>query len=340
MLMMPDLFHWLLSGNISHECTIASTTQLFNPTTRQWAWPLIDALDLPRRLFGPITEPARRLGPLRASVRDATGLADVDVVLPAAHDTASAVAAVPAMPDVSRGATWCYISSGTWSLMGVELAEPMITDEVARRNFTNEVGLGGTIRLLKNIAGLWLVQQCRAAWAREGNRLNWGDLAKAAAEAPAWQSIFDPDDPALIAPHHMPDAIVDCCRRVGERAPRGVGPTIRAALESLALRYRVVLESLEQLTGQSITTIHVVGGGSRHELLCQMTADACQRVLVAGPSEATALGNIVAQAIAAGVVPSVQDARRWLAKRCRLREFRPQPNEGWDRALARFRAVT
>ena len=236
------------------------------------------------------------------------GLKNVQVVLPGTHDTASAVAAVPAVGPASEKPNWCYISSGTWSLMGVEVPRPIVNDKCLALNFTNEGGIVGTTRLLKNIAGLWLVQECRRVWNLSGGNFSWEDLTRLAAGAKPLASIIDPDDAAFLAPANMPEEIRAYCRRTGQTVPENEGAVIRCALESLALRYRQVHRWLEELVGGRIETIHVVGGGTQNYDLCQATADACQRPVLAGPVEATAIGNVMVQAMAAGEISSIEQS--------------------------------
>ena len=329
MLLMPDLFHWLLTGRKTNERTNVSTTQLYNPQTRDWSRALIDGFDLPAKLFGEISEPGTRLGKLLPEVAAETGLAGVEVVLPASHDTASAVVAVPAKTQAAGAPDWCYISSGTWALMGIEAPMPVINDEVARWNFTNEAGVAGTTRLLKNIAGLWLVQECRRVWQQQGRDFGWDELAHLAAEAPPLVSMINPDDPRLAAPTDMPQAIAELCRETGQPVPQTPGATLRCALESIAARSQQVLASLETLNGHSIETIHMVGGGTQNELLCQLTADACERPVVAGPVEATALGNILVQAWAMGEVSGLAEARQIVRQSFELKTYEPRSDERW-----------
>ena len=337
LLMMPDLFHWLLSGESSNEFTNATTTQMVDPRTGTWAWELIRTFGFPERMFGELTPPGTTLGPIQPSVAQATGLdSSVQVVLPGTHDTASAVLAVPARHPPSERPSWCYISSGTWSLMGVEVPRPVINDEVLQRNFTNEGGVGGTIRLLKNIAGLWLIQECRRIWAEEGDDRSWEQLMNAALDAPPHRTLIDPDDPAFLAPDNMPRAIAGYCERTGQSVPTSHGAIVRTALESLALRYRQVFQSLRELTRSTPEVIHIVGGGTQNTLLCQMTADACATPVIAGPVEATAMGNLVMQAIASGELQDIDEARSVVRESSSLVEYEPAETEAWDEAAARW----
>jgi rhamnulokinase len=331
LLFMPDLFHYLFTGLKVNEYTDASSSQLLDPRTRQWAQGLIQALGLPRHLFGTIVQPGTVLGPLRAALAAETGLNAAPVIAPGSHDTASAIAAVPAGAE-----PWAYISSGTWSLMGVELPAPLLTDKALQYNFTNEGGVGGTVRFLKNIMGLWLVQECRRAWEREGIAHSYESLCYLAEVSPPFVSIVDPDDTSFILPPSMPAALADYCRRTGQPAPDDAGATVRCALESLALCYRRVLERLEELSGQRLEAIHVVGGGSQNALLCQFTADACNRPVLAGPVEATAIGNVLVQAIGLGLLGSLGDAREVVRRSFEVRTYEPRDPEGWQEHYARF----
>jgi len=339
MLLMPDLFHWLLSGEKANEYTDATTTQFYNPTTRGWATELLNKLGLPTHILGKLVEPGTNLGPLRQQVADETGLAGVDVVLPGTHDTASAVMAVPAAGSAEQRPDWCYISSGTWSLMGVEWPTPVVTEKCRQLCFTNEGGVGRRTRLLKNISGLWLVQECRRIWNLAGKAYDWEALNRLAAEAPPLAALVNPDDGGFLAPADMPQAIRAFCRKTGQTAPESDGAVVRTAIESLALRYRQVLAALEELIGGRIETIHVVGGGSQNKQLCQATADACDRRVVAGPVEATAIGNVMMQAVAAGVVGSIAEARDVIRQSFTVDEYLPKPSDAWDAAYERFLAM-
>jgi rhamnulokinase len=336
MLMMPDLFHWMLTGEKSNEVTNATTTQLFNPRQGDWARDLMVRFDLPERIVAPVVQPGTTLGPLRRQVAEESGLKDVRVVLPGTHDTASAVVAVPADARPATRPNWCYISSGTWSLMGAEVPRPIVTPECLALNFTNEGGVAGTTRLLKNIAGLWLVQECRRMWNKDGAAVSWEDLNFAASAAPSLVSLIDPDDPSFLAPANMPEAIRGYCQRSGQSVPNERGAIIRCALESLALRYRMVLSWLETLIGGRIETMHVVGGGALNTQLCQATADACQRVVLAGPVEATAIGNVLVQAMARGDLASLGEARQVVRLSFPVVRYEPAHGAAWDTAYDRF----
>ena len=340
-LMMPDLFHWLLTGLKTNEFTNASTTQFYNPRTKSWSNKLLDRFGIPTRMFGTIAPPGTQLGGLRRTVEEETGLSRVQVVLPGSHDTASAVMSVPTQHEPDDHPQWCYISSGTWSLMGVETPSPIINEKCRSLNFTNEGGVGGTTRVLKNIAGLWLVQECRRVRLQEGLDLSWDAMVQQAANSPPLDSLINPDHSAFLAPKHMPNAIRQFCRDTGQPAPADDGALVRCALESLALRYRMVLGWLEELTGGSIATIHIVGGGAQNRLLCQMAADACNRRVIAGPVEATAIGNVMMQAVSGSDVSSIAQARQVIRNSFDVAEYSPRNPSPWDEAFHRFvRLVT
>ncbi len=337
LLMVPDYFHWLLSGEKVNEFTDASTTQLLNPVTCDWSKSVIRAFGLPEHIFLKPQQPGRVLGGIVEAVLQRTSLSpSVDVVLPASHDTGSAVLAVPAETFAAERPDWCYISCGTWSLMGAELASPVLTEDCLRFNFTNEGGVQGSVRLLKNISGLWIVQQCREQWRREGREYTWEELIAAAEGAPPLRCLIDTDDPAFVAPMNMPRAIAEYCQRTGQPVPENEGQFIRCGLESLALRYRYTLEKLERLVGHALRTIHLVGGGVRNEMLCQFAADACSRHLIAGPAEATAIGNAMMQAIGVGAIESIEAGRRLVRKSPDIVTYEPRPSSQWEEAYRRF----
>ncbi|HEY7308465.1 MAG TPA: rhamnulokinase family protein [Gemmataceae bacterium] len=335
LLFMPDLFHYFFTGIKVNEYTDASTSQMLDPRTRSWAYGLIQAFGMPVEILGTLVQPGTVLGPLRPSVVAETGINAAPVIAPASHDTASAIAAVPA----SSSSSWAYISSGTWSLMGVELKQPLLSDAALEANFTNEGGVSGTTRFLKNIMGLWLVQECRRAWERAGTACSYDDLIRQAEAAKPFASLVDPDDPSFILPANMPKALGDFCRRNGQPMPEGVGGTVRCALESLALCYRWVLERLEALTGKQVDVIHIVGGGSQNALLNQFTADACNRPVLAGPVEATAIGNVLVQALGVGVLGSLADAREVVRRSFEVHTFTPRQPDAWEDAYERFRGL-
>ena len=340
-LMIPDFINWLLAGVLTNEYTNASTTQMLHPTSGTWSPRILDALQIPKHIFKPLVQPSTYLGHVRAPIRTRTGLdSKVQVIAPATHDTGSAVIAVPANEFASDRPNWCYISSGTWSLMGVELAKPILTEACFKLNFTNEGGANGSVRLLKNIAGLWPYQQCRASWQRKGITYDWRQLEKMAGNAKPLQTLFDLDHRMFLAPSDMLQAMCDYAQRTGQPEPSDDGAIARAALESLALRYRICLKWLEELLGYRLETIHIVGGGVQNQLLCQMTADACQRPVIAGPVEATALGNIVSQMVALGKFANIAEGRRWMRTMSDIATYEPMRSSAWDQAAERLTKYT
>jgi rhamnulokinase len=335
LLMIPDLFHWLLSGQRSNERTNATTSQCFDPRANDWAFAMLERFGLPRRIFGPVIEPGTDLGPLRPEVAAETGLQAARVLVPGTHDTASAVVAVPAAEPPSSRPDWCYVSLGTWALVGVELDRPLVTPECRALNFTNEGGVGGTTRLLKNVCGLWLVQQCRAAWRRQGKEWTWDQLTALAAEATPLATLVDPDDPALVAPADMPEAIRGLARAAGEPVPESTAAVVRAALESVAAAIRRRIGELDALLGRRIGRVHVVGGGVKNRLLCQMIADATGRPVVAGPVEATAIGNLLVQLTARAGVVDLRAMREIVRQSFEPETFEPRAAAAWEARLGR-----
>ena len=333
LLMMADLLHYFLTGEQVCEFTNATTTQFYDPRRGRWSTELLEAFGLPHRILPEIVPPGTRIGPRLESVSRDCGLASgIPVVAPATHDTGAAVAAVPA-----EGPDFAYISSGTWSLMGAELQAPDLSPGALRCNFTNEGGVGGTFRFLKNIMGLWLVQECRRAWSAEGRDLSYHELTRAAEEAPGFGALVDPDDGRFLPPGDMPGRVAAFCRETGQPEPAGEGAVIRCLLESLALKYRWVLERLEEVLGRRLEPVHVVGGGIRNTLLCQLTADATGRPVVAGPAEATAVGNLLVQALGLGRLGSVEDIRAVVRASFEPRTFTPCGDDGrWEEAYGRF----
>ena len=335
LLMMPDLFHYWLTGVKRCEYTIASTSQMVHCRTREWDRALLSEVGISSHMLAPLVQPGTVVGRLHPQVASEVGLSDeVPVIATGSHDTANAVAAVPDLT-----ADGVYISSGTWSLMGVEVDQPVLSERARTLNFTNEGGVNGTIRLLKNVAGLWLLQECRRQWHREGHDFSWEALLDHAAQAEPFASLIDPDAPEFLSPGDMPGAIRAFCRRTNQPEPQRVGEVVRCCLESLALRYRWVLRALEELTGKRLERISVVGGGSQNELLNQFTADACERPVIAGPVEATALGNIMLQAVACGHLKDVATGRQVLMASVKRRNYTPERSEAWQAAFSRFEAL-
>jgi rhamnulokinase len=330
-LMMPDLFNYWLTGRPVCEFSIATTSQCFDPRQGDWARPLLEKLGIPAHIFPQIVPPGTVLGNLSPSVAAEVGAGDLPVIAPGCHDTALAVAAVPA-----EGSDFVYISSGTWSLMGAELSGPVINEKSLAFDFTNEGGVCDTFRLLKNITGLWLVQECRRTWARQGERFSYDALTQMAAQAAPLQSLVDPDYGEFLRPGDMPARIRAFCRRTGQPVPGSRGAVLRCALESLALKYRWVLERLETTLGRRLDPIHIIGGGTQNLLLNQLTADATGRRVVTGPIEATAAGNVMMQAMALGYIGSLEDGRQIVRNSFEMATYEPAGGSEWDEAYDRF----
>ncbi|MCC6143443.1 MAG: rhamnulokinase [Candidatus Hydrogenedentes bacterium] len=334
MLLMGDLLGYLLSGKRACEYTNASTTQMLDPFKRTWNDALIDRLGLPRRLLLDPVKPGTVLGPILPEIAQRTGIdPNTPIIAPGTHDTASAVAAVPV--DAAQGA-WAYLSSGTWSLLGAELDEPHVSDESLALDFTNEGGVGGKIRFLKNIFGLWLVQECRRAWERDGQKVDYAGLTNEAEASKPFLAIINLDDPRLLAPEDMPSLIQAMCRETKQPVPETRGEIIRCALESLALKYRQTLRALDKTLGRKTERLHIIGGGTQNRLLNQMTADACGIPVITGPIEATAMGNIGVQAMAAGALKSLAELRAMVANSSELDQYRPENTDAWDAAERHF----
>jgi len=334
MLFMPDLLSYLLTGSPVTEYSIASTSEMLDCRSRDWSDEILGTLGYPRRLLGQVTQPGAHRAALRPEIASRTGCRST-VISSGGHDTASAVAAAPLADADSM-----YISSGTWSLAGMELEQPILTDAAREANFTNEGGVGGTIRFLKNVMGLWLVQELQRLWATEGNVLTFADICDEARKAQPFVSLFDANHEALLAPDDMRSAIQTLCRAAGEPAPEGVGPLARSVFESLAMAYRVCVEQLERLTGRSVGRIHIVGGGVQNRLLCQMTADASGRTVYAGPVEATAIGNLLIQAVALGSVADLDAARGIVRATFPLEDYTPKDQAEWAAAWERYGELT
>ncbi len=330
-LLIADYLHFLFSGVASAEESLASTTQLYNPVTRRWSERLAEIFALPMHLFPPLVAPGTRLGPLLPELAAETGLTDVEVIATCSHVTGAAVAAVPA-----SGEGWAYLSSGTWSLIGVELPQPLLDESALAHNFTNEAGFGGTTRFLKNIVGLWLLQECRRTWTLAGHRLDYETLTTEGRDAEPFRSLINPNDPRFLKPDAMPEKIAAYCRETGQPAPETPGQFTRCIYESLALLYRRTLAEIESVTGRRITRLHIVGGGSQSALLNQCAANATGRTVMAGPVEATALGNVLIQAIALGQLASLAEVRATVARSFSIAEYPPQDGEQWQEAFARF----
>jgi rhamnulokinase len=332
---IPDLFNYWLSGVLANEFSIATTTQCYNPQTCDWAKGMLAALGIPARLFGPVSQPGTVLGTLLPAVAEETGAGAIKVVAPACHDTGSAVAAVPA-----RNQDFAWISSGTWSIMGAELRQPVLNEKALAYNFTNEGGVDGTWRLSKNIMGLWLVQECRRFWRAHGEDLSYDEITRLAAEAQPFLAVIDPDADLFFHPGEMPEKIRQFCAESGQSVPQTKGEIVRVALESLALKYRLTLGHVQELSGRRLDPIHIIGGGTKNRLLNQFTADCTGRTVITGPVEATAIGNVLVQAIALGQLGSLAEARAVVRKSFDVETYQPGNCAGWDAAFEKLLKLT
>jgi len=334
LVMIPDLLAYWLTGQAGAEVTNASTTQLYDVRAQAWATSLMTRVGIPPGIFPPLRRPGDIIGELLPRITTETGLATpVPVLAVGSHDTASAVAAVPA-----QGPGFAYISCGTWSLVGMELPGPVLSEASFKANFTNEAGIDGTIRYLRNVMGLWLLQESMRTWSARGTPADLDTLLAAAAEAPALRAVIDPDDPHFLTPGDMPGRIAHACRRTGQDPPADPGATVRCILDSLALAYRRTIAEVQELSGRHVDTVHIVGGGARNALLCQLTADACGLPVVAGPVEAAALGNVLVQARALGAAPDdLAGMRQLLRQTQNLHRFAPSHGRAraWDEAAGR-----
>jgi sugar (pentulose or hexulose) kinase len=331
LLFMPDLLAYFLTGEKGTEYTDASTGQLLDARTRSWSTELLRSMDLPGSIFTPINNPGIIRGRLLPSLAVDLQTGNVPVIAVASHDTASAVVAVPARDQLSA-----YLSSGTWSLLGVEVDEPVMSPDALRWNFTNEGGFGGKIRLLHNVMGLWLLQESRRRWEMEGNATGFDDLVRAAGAAAPFAAQIDPDDPSFYAPGDMPSRIRGFCARTGQKIPESQGAIVRTVLESLALKYRWVVERLEQITGRRVNVLYIVGGGARNSLLNQFTANALGRPVVGGFPEATAAGNVLVQAFALGALRDIREMREVMLRSFEHPAYTPHDAAAWDDAYGRF----
>ena len=332
---LGDGFNYLLCGVARAEISLASTTQLYNPRTGNWAHKILDAFHWDHEKFPELIPSGTPLGTLKPELVTEIGLDQIEVIASCSHDTGSAVAAVPA-----EGSDWAYLSSGTWSLIGVELPEPIITDQSRELNFTNEIGYGNTVRLLRNCIGMWLLSECRRIWAEEGKEYDYAALTQIAEESQPFTSLINPEDERFFKPDNMPSAIAGFCRETNQPEPATHGATVRCVLESLALLYTQRLKEAQELTGQPINRLHIVGGGSRNALLNQFTASACGMEVIAGPTEATALGNVLVQAITLEDLPDLASARQVVAQSMDVESFQPENSAVWKAAKTRFKELT
>lgn len=324
MLTIADLFNYWLSGSKTCEYTHVTTTQMFNPRTNDWAHDVVQGIGIPTHILTPIVYPGDKIGKYE----------HLDVIVPGCHDTACAVVGVP-----TTTSNYAYLSSGTWSLLGLEIDEPVINDAAYNANLTNEGGVYGTIRLLKNITGLWLAQQCRETWMQQGKEYSYAELVQYAETAKPFQSLVDPDAADFLAHGDMPARIRAYCQRTGQVQPESVGEFMRTVYESLALKYRYVLDQLRSISGKTIERLHIIGGGTQNELLCQMTANAVGVPVIAGPVEATAMGNAIMQFIAHGDLANLAEARQMLSRSTVTRDYEPRDRVIWEETYERYKTI-
>ncbi|MBD5250794.1 MAG: rhamnulokinase [Barnesiella sp.] len=331
---IPDVLSYLLSGKLITEYTIASTGALLNPHTGEFDIDVLDSVGIAKDKFGEIVKPGTVIGTLRPELQNETGLGAVPIVAVGGHDTASAVAAIPA-----EGRDWAFLSSGTWSLMGIENDKPVVTEDSRRHNMTNEGGIENTIRLLKNITGMWVLEECLKRWKAKGINYSYPELVEMASKAEPFKSFIDPDDTCFVAPADMPKTICEYCEKTGQPVPSDDSAIVRCIFESLAMKYRYVLSLFKEVASNPINRLNVIGGGSRNELLNTLTASAINLPVVAGPVEGTAFGNILVQAKAAGYVDSLDSLREVVRKNVPTKTYLPANPEAWDEPYSRFLSI-
>ena len=328
LLFTPDMINFWLTGQKGNEITMASTSQMLNQQTRKWDKEFLEKLAIPTDMLGELWEPGHHVGAVIGGAQEKIGCQNLSVYTVGSHDTASAVAGVPA----TGGQDFAYLSSGTWSLMGIELPHPLCDQESADLGFTNEFGIRHDIRYLKNISGLWIVQECRRHWQSQGDDFDYGQLTSMAREATSFQAVLDVDDSIFSTIGRMPEKISDYCRKTGQSVPQSKNETVRTALEGLALKYREVLQNLKYKSAKSLETIHIVGGGTQNELLNQMTADSTGCEVIAGPIEATSAGNLITQMMADKELGSLEQGRELIAQSFELKRYEPNKSSSWDEA--------
>ena len=334
LLFVPDLLKYFLTGTKQTEYTIASTSQLLDAKTRNWSWEIIDKLGFPKEMFGEIVQPGTSAGKLLPHIREEVGNVDADVIACASHDTASAVVAVPA-----KNEDFVYISSGTWSLMGKEIPEPITNELAYKYDIPNEGGTDRKIRFLKNIMGLWIEQESRRQWAREGEKLSFNELSDMAMASKPHACFINPNDLVFQTPGNMPRRIQEYCKKTGQYVPETKGEIVRCIFDSLAMAYRSTVEKIDEITGKKSPFINIVGGGTKEVPLCKLTADACGRPVYTGPVEATALGNIAVQAIAAGEIKDLWQAREVMANSFEINCYEPRDKDMWDEGFERYKKI-
>lgn len=332
LLFMPDLFNFFLTGEKRCEYTVASTSQMFDSEKYEWSEDLLSKMGIPSDIFPKIIYPGEQVGVLKKELAEELGVGQIPVMAVASHDTGSAVASVP----VTDTKDFVYISSGTWSLMGVELDNPIISDKSLKYNFTNEGGVNKTVRFLKNIMGLWLIQESRRQWDREGVLLSFDELEKQANEAAPFASLIDPDYEAFQTPGNMPEKIRDYCRMTNQQVPETRGEIVRCIAQSLAFKYRQTVENMEDVTGRKYSVINIVGGGIKDKMICRFTANATGRVVEAGPVEATSMGNIIVQAMAVGAIKDLKEGREIIKNSFDIARYEPRDKEEWDNAYIKW----
>lgn len=344
LLFISDILGYWLTGEMANERTIASTSQLYSPATRDWAWEVIDGLGIPREIFGKINDTGSILGTTRPDLDGKIGKAGIKVVNAPQHDTASAVAGIPiGSSSEDKEAMDVWVSSGTWSIMGVELPEPILTKEAQTAGFANETGVDGTIRFLKNISGLWMIQECRRHWLVEGEDYGFAALAQLASEADSFTAFVDPDDPVFSSPGDMPRKIKDYCKRTNQPVPQKKGTILRIASESIALKYRLVFDQLAELVkgqfGKELGKVYMGGGGIQNEMLTQNAANAIGREVVAGPIEATSCGNLITQMVALGDLPDTKAGRELILHSNEIKNYLPTKATTWEAQVERFKSI-
>ena len=331
MLFMPDLFAYFLTGKMCSEYSIASTSQLIDINTRSWSKELLDAFGIKESLFAPLTEPGTQLGNLSKEICEECGVESVPVISVCGHDTQSAITAVPC-----ESGDFAFLSSGTWSLFGTELQKPIVNETSLKINITNEGGFGGTTGFLKNIIGLWLIQESRRQWQREGKDYSYADLEKLALSEEPFKCFIDPDAPEFVPQGNIPERVREFCRKTGQYVPESVGEIMRCIYESLAMKYRMTFEKLCECTGKDYPVIHVIGGGTKDGLLCRMTASSCGKTVKAGPIEATVMGNVAVQLMSDGTIGSISEARKAVAASESLKTYEPKNTDEWIKAYESF----
>ena len=331
MLFMPDLFAYFLTGKMCSEYSIASTSQLIDINTRTWSKELLDAFGIKESLFAPLTEPGTQLGNLSKEICEECGVESVPVISVCGHDTQSAITAVPC-----ESGDFAFLSSGTWSLFGTELQKPIVNETSLKINITNEGGFGGTTGFLKNIIGLWLIQESRRQWQREGKDYSYADLEKLALSEEPFKCFIDPDAPEFVPQGNIPERVREFCRKTGQYVPESVGEIMRCIHESLAMKYRMTFEKLCECTGKDYPVIHVIGGGTKDGLLCRMTASSCGKTVKAGPIEATVMGNVAVQLMSDGTIGSISEARKAVAASESLKTYEPENTDEWIKAYESF----